>query len=56
MEADNDVINDPAEIAIKFNNNFSHVTDELMNIILPTTISHSANMNRLCNTFTLFFD
>ena len=54
IEADNTEITNPTEIANKFNDYFSHVTDELMNNIPPTTISPLANMNRLCNTFTFF--
>ena len=54
LEADNTVLTDPTEIASKFNEYFSHVTDELMNNIPPTTISPLANMSRLCNTFTYF--
>ena len=54
LEADNTVLTDPTEIASKFNEYFSHVTDELMNSIPPTTISPLANMSRLCNFFTYF--
>ena len=54
IEANNTVITNPTEIANKFNDYFSHVTDELMNNIPLTTISPSANVNRLCNTFTFF--
>ena len=50
----NTEITNPTEIANKFIDYFSHVTDKLMNNIPPTTISPLANMNRLCNTFTFF--
>ena len=54
IEADNTEITDPRETASKFNYNFSHVTDELMNDIPPTTITPLANMKRFCNPFTFF--
>ena len=53
LEADNTVLTDPTEFASKFNEYFSHDTDELMNSIPPTTMSPLANMSRLCNA--LFF-
>ena len=54
LEADNTVSTDPTEITRKFNEYFSHVTEELMDNIPPKTISSLANMSRLCTTFTYF--
>ena len=53
FEADISVLTDPTEIASKFNEYFSHATDELISNIPPTSISPLANMSRLCNA--LFF-
>ena len=54
LVADDIVLTDHTETASVFNEYFSHVTDELMNNIPPTTISPLANMSRLYNTFTYF--
>ena len=54
IETDNTEITNPSEIANQFNDHVSHVTDELVNNIPPTTISPLANMNRLRNAFTSF--
>ena len=55
IEASNTEITNLTVNANKFDDYFSHVTDELKNNISPTTKSSFANMSRLCNLFTFFF-